>query len=136
MQKACQNRRKTHQNSQGNPSTAKATKRYKHGWQVPRDYTHALQLDVQNGNTKWKDAIDLEIEQMKEYQVFKNHGKVASEKCKIIYAPKHHQKTRVHFVLDVKHCENSRQDLWQMDILPRNLMKLSTQELFLQETSD
>ena len=27
--------------------------------------------------------------------------------------------------------ENSKQDLWQMDILPRNLMKLSIQELFL-----
>ena len=27
--------------------------------------------------------------------------------------------------------KNSKQDLWQMEILPRNLMKLSTQELFL-----
>ena len=53
---------------------AKATKRYKHGWEVPRDYAHAPQLDVQNGNTRWKDAIDLEIEQIKENQVFNNHG--------------------------------------------------------------
>ena len=39
-------------------------------------------------NTKWKDAIDLEIEQIKEYQVFKDHGKVVYEKGKITNAPK------------------------------------------------
>ena len=64
---------------------AKATRRFKHGWNVPRDYAHALQLDVQNGNNKWKDAIDLEIEQTKEYQVFKGHGscvpKEQGQKC-------------------------------------------------------
>ena len=51
----------------------KRTKRNEHGWEVPRDFTHALQLDVQNGNTEWKDAIDLEIRQIKEYQVFKDN---------------------------------------------------------------
>ena len=41
-------------------------KKYKHGWEVPRDYADALQLDIQNGNNEWKHAIDLEIEQIKE----------------------------------------------------------------------
>ena len=109
---------------------AKASRKYKHGWDVPRDYTHALQLDIQNGNHKWKDAIDFEIEQIKEYQVFKDYGKSVYEKDKIANAPKGYPKIRVHFVFDVKHCGNSKQDLWQMDILPSNLMKLSTQELF------
>ena len=31
---------------------AKASRRYKCGWEVPRDYAHALQLGVQNGNNK------------------------------------------------------------------------------------
>ena len=66
----------------------KGTKRNEHGWEVPRDFTHALQLDVQNGNTKWKDAIDLEIRQIKEYQVFKDNRKVVYEKGKVINAPK------------------------------------------------
>ena len=44
---------------------SQTTKSYKHGWEVPRDYPHTLQLYVQNGNTKWKDAIDIEIEQIK-----------------------------------------------------------------------
>ena len=46
---------------------ARASRKYKHGWEVPRDYTHAPQLDIHNGNNKWKEAIDLEIEQIKEY---------------------------------------------------------------------
>ena len=45
---------------------ARASRKYKHGWEVPRDYAHALQLDIHNGNNKWKEAIDLEIEQIKE----------------------------------------------------------------------
>ena len=83
---------------------AKASRKYKHEWQVPRDYAHALQLDIQNGTNKWKDAIDLEIEQIKEYQVFKDYGKPVYEKDKIVNAPKGNQKIRVHFVFDVKHC--------------------------------
>ena len=43
---------------------AKASRRKKHGWEAPRDYAHALQLDVQNGNNKLRDAIDLEIKQV------------------------------------------------------------------------
>ena len=82
----------------------RASRKYKHGWEVPRDYAHALQLDIHNGNNKWKEAIDLEIEQIKEYQVFKDFGKAAYEKNKITNAPEGHQKIRVHFVFDVKHC--------------------------------
>ena len=33
---------------------AKASRRYKQGWEVPSDYAHALQLGVQNGNNKWR----------------------------------------------------------------------------------
>ena len=49
------------------------------------------------------DAIDLQIEQIKEYQVFKDHGKAVYEKNKVIHAPKEYQKIRVHFVFDAKH---------------------------------
>ena len=83
---------------------ARASRKYKHGWEVPRDYAHALLLDIHNGNNKWKEAIDLEIEQIKEYQVFKDFGKAVYEKNKITNAPEGHQKIRVHFVFDVKHC--------------------------------
>ena len=83
---------------------AKALRKYKHGWEVPRDYAHALQLDIQNDNNKWKDAIYLEIEQIKEYQVFKDYGKAVHDKDKIGNAPKGYQRIRAHFFFNVKHC--------------------------------
>ena len=46
----------------------------------------------------------MEIEQIKEYQVFKDFGKAVYDKNTITNAPKGHQKIRVHFVFDVKHC--------------------------------
>ena len=33
---------------------AKASRKYKHGWEVPRDYAHALQLDIQ----KWQQQME------------------------------------------------------------------------------
>ena len=72
--------------------------------EVPGDYAHALQLNVQNVNNKWRDAIDLEIEQVKEYQVFKDYGKAVYEKNEVTNAPKEYPKIRAHFVFDVKHC--------------------------------
>ena len=95
---------------------AKASRKYKHGWEAPRDYAHSLLLDRQNGKNEWKDAIDLEIEQIKEYQVFKDYGKAVYDKDKIGNAPKRHQKIRVHIVLMSNTVEKSMQDLWQMDI--------------------
>ena len=83
---------------------ARVSRKDKHGWEVSRDYAHALQLDIHNGNNKWKEAIDLKIEQIKEYQVFKDSGKAVYDKKHITNAPKRHQKVRVHFVFDVKHC--------------------------------
>ena len=59
-------------------------------------------------------CFDLETEQIKEYQVFKDYGKeyqVFKDYGKDVYdkdqignAPKGYQKITVHFVFDVKHC--------------------------------
>ena len=46
----------------------------------------------------------MEIEQIKEYQVFKDYGKAVCDKDKIGNAPKGYQKIRENFVFDVKHC--------------------------------
>ena len=53
---------------------------------------------------KVEDAIDLEIEKIKEYQEFKDYGKAVYDKDKIGNAPKGYQKIRVDFVFDVKLC--------------------------------
>ena len=53
----------------------RASARYQHGFQVPKDYNDAMRLDKENGNTHWQDAMDLELTQIHEYKVFKDTGK-------------------------------------------------------------
>ena len=47
---------------------------YQFGFLIPKDYNQALQLDEQNGNSKWYDATKLEMDQINEYKVFQDHG--------------------------------------------------------------
>ena len=83
----------------------------KHGWEVPRDYAHALQLDIHNGNNKWKEAIDLENEQIKEYQVLKDVGKAVKEKNKITNGAEGTKRSEYILCLMSNTVENSRLDL-------------------------
>ena len=90
-------------------------------------YNLIFKMAIINGRMllTWK------IEQIKEYQVFKDLGKALYEKDRIGNAPKSYQKIRVHVVFDVKHCGKFKARLVVMTINRRNLMKLSIQELFL-----
>ena len=45
------------------------------GYLIPRNYMEAMQFDSQNKNSKWYDAIKLEMESMKEYKVVKTWDK-------------------------------------------------------------
>jgi hypothetical protein len=38
--------------------------KYKYGYEIPRTYEQAKQLDQKNGNTKWGDATVLELDQI------------------------------------------------------------------------
>jgi hypothetical protein len=72
--------------------------RYKYGYQVPRTYREAIQLDQKNGNTKWQDAVALELLQIDDYNTFKDIGHKDNTKI-----PGGYKKLRVHLVFDVKH---------------------------------
>ena len=80
----------------------RASVRYQHGFQVPKDYNDAMRLDKENGNTHWQDAMDLELTQIHEYKVFKDTGKAKFRNGKVV-TPDGFQKIRVHFVYAVKH---------------------------------
>ena len=80
----------------------RASARYQHGFQVPKDYNDAMRLDKENGNTHWQDAMDLELSQIHEYKVFKDTGKAKFHNGKVV-TPDGFQKIRVHFVYAVKH---------------------------------
>ena len=80
----------------------RASARYQHGFQVPKDYNDAMRLAKENGNTHWQDAMDLELTQIHEYKVFKDTGKAKFHNGKVV-TPDGFQKIRVHFVYAVKH---------------------------------
>ena len=80
----------------------RASARYQHGFQVPKDYNDAMRLDKENGNTHWQDAMDLELTQIHEYKVFRDTGKAKFHNGKVVI-PDGFQKIRVHFVYAVKH---------------------------------
>ena len=80
----------------------RASARYQHGFQVPKDYNDAIRLDKENSNTHWQDAMDLEVTQIHEYKVFKDTGKAHFHNQKVV-TPGGFQKIRVHFVYAVKH---------------------------------
>ena len=45
--------------------------KYMFGVEVPNGVGHALRLDAANGNQKWRDAIDKELEQLNQYKTFR-----------------------------------------------------------------
>ena len=46
-----------------------------YGYLVPRNHEQAMALEEKNGNTKWRDAELLEINQLHDYNTFKDLGK-------------------------------------------------------------
>ena len=62
-----------------------------------------MQFDSENKNSKWYDAIKLEMESMAEYKVFKKWDKAILDKHKKVKnPPKGYQRIKVHLVFAVK----------------------------------
>jgi len=78
--------------------------KYQFGYQVPRNYAEAIELDKQNGNTKWQDSVAAELGQIDEYKTFKDIGPaIFDEKGKLTNAPEGYKRIRVHLIFAVKH---------------------------------
>jgi hypothetical protein len=71
--------------------------KFKSGYQIARN-VEAVRLDERNGNSKWQEAIDLELQQIYKYDTFVDLGHHTSAKV-----PQEYKKNWVHFVFDVKH---------------------------------
>ena len=106
------------------------------GLKLLKKHASALQLDIHNGNNKWKEAIDLEIEQIQEYQVLKDSGKSVYDKKHITNVPKGHQKIRVHLVFDVKHCEKFKTRLLADEHFTKEPMETASSAMFLAEPNN
>ena len=53
----------------------KSTKKYMFGIELPRNLKEAIILDKKNGNTKWQDAWQAEIDQLQDFGTFNVEGK-------------------------------------------------------------
>jgi hypothetical protein len=69
--------------------------KYMFGIQVPRNVKEAIELDKQNGNTKWQDAMKEEIGSLHVYNTFVDKGKIN-------FIPGY-KRIIVHFIFAVKH---------------------------------
>ena len=70
---------------------------------IPRNYMEAMQFDSENKNSKWYDAIKLEMEPMIEYKVFNKWDKAIQDKHKkVMNSPKGYHRINVHLVFAVK----------------------------------
>lgn len=72
--------------------------KYMNGFQVPNNFKEALFLDDRNEKNHWEIATNLEIDQLMEFKVFKDHGKYHKSRVLrgyrvipgfLIYAVKH-----------------------------------------------
>ena len=76
---------------------------YMFGYLIPRNYMEAMQFDSENQNSKWYDAIKMEMESMREYKVFKKWDKAILDKHKNVRnPPKGYHRIKVHQVFAVK----------------------------------
>jgi hypothetical protein len=84
-----------------NQSRIKATRnapRYKFGYRIPHNYNEVMQFDLKNGNMLWREATDLEMSQLVEYDTFRDLGHKNTAP-----PPTGYKKIRTHLVYDCKH---------------------------------
>jgi len=69
---------------------------FKFGYQVPRNHSDCVAIDMKNKNTKWQEAEALEMKQLAEHDTFDDLG----TGCR---PPEGYKRINVHFVYNVKH---------------------------------
>ena len=73
------------------------------GYLIHGTYMEAIQFDSENKNSKWYDAIKLELKSMLEYKVFKRWDKAILDKHKkVTNPPKGYHWIKVHLVFAIK----------------------------------
>jgi hypothetical protein len=93
-----------------NQSHIKATRnapRYKFSYRIPHNYDEAMQFDLKNGDTLWREATDLEMSQLAEYDTFRDLGHKDTAPPLAGY-----KKICTHLIYDCKH--DGRQKAWMV----------------------
>ena len=70
---------------------------FKFGIEIPKDYKDAMRLDREAGNNLWKEAVEKEMNQLKQYKVFIDLGKANGP------PPPGYKVIRGHLIFSVKY---------------------------------
>jgi hypothetical protein len=64
-----------------------------------------MELDAENNNTKFRDAVAVEMGQINDYRTFIDHGKAEydAKSGRLVNPPPGYNYAKVHLVFDVKH---------------------------------
>ena len=81
--------------NQAKSKAKRAGPKFKFGVLVPRNVKEALEFDKTNGNSKWHEAIKAEIDQLMDYETFKDMGEISFLQD--------YKRIHCHFIFDVKH---------------------------------
>ena len=100
---------------------------YEYSFEAPKDYNDALRIDNENGNTKRQDAIDLELDQIKEYRVSQDLGPAIGIKASHRMLPRITRRSRCTWCLLSNMMDATKLDLLLMDTSPDSLLKQFTQ---------
>jgi hypothetical protein len=80
--------------------------KYMYGFEVPKDYEHAVKLDDRNRTNKWVESTRIEMQQHDEYKTFTDKGKDGKVdgfkkiRVHLIYAVKHDGRHKARLVAD------------------------------------
>ena len=110
--------------------------KYQFGNQIPRNYDDALRLDMENGNHKWQDAVDVGMAQIKEFESSRIMGRQNGKERPPPVLPLDTRRSEFILSLQLNNVEILRGDWLLMATSPRNQQNLCTQELFPSEDSD
>ena len=83
--------------------------KYIFGYEVPKNYEHAMRLDLKYGSTRWREAVSTEMGQLHEYNTFKTLGH--KDDIKTMHDKLDgYKRIKTHLVFDVKHdgCHKAR----------------------------
>ncbi len=67
-----------------------------------------MRIDTLTGTTRYKVPTDTEMEQIRKYETFIDHGQAKFRNGKLINPPEGYKRIRVHLVYDIKHCRKHK----------------------------
>ena len=90
---------------------ARASRKYKHGWEVPRDYAHALQLDIHNGNNNGKKLLIWKLSKSKNIKYSKILERLSMKRTRLPMHQRGSKRSEYNLYLMSNTVEKSRLDL-------------------------